>query len=105
MISSIDIYPSRGKLLDKLYDPRVPQLKKMLHVDAFFPSDKFLDPEILDTLVTLGLRTTMGFSGLLDCARSVSLLNDSGDTEAPKHGRELLGFLDTLSLKLSNQGE
>jgi sacsin len=77
----------------------------MLHVDAFFPSEKFLDPEVLDTLVTLGLRTTMGFSGLLDCARSVSLLNDSGDTEAPNQGRELLGFLDTLSLKLSNKGE
>jgi sacsin len=89
----------------RLYDPRVPQLKKMLHVDAFFPSHKFLDPEVLDTLVTLGLRTTMGFSGLLDCARSVSLSNDSGDTEAPNQGRELLGFLDTLSLKLSNKGE
>ena len=77
----------------------------MLHGDAFFPSDKFLDPEILDTLVNLGLRTTMGLSGLLDCARSVSLLHDSGDTEASKHGRELLGILDTLSLKLSNKGE
>lgn len=89
----------------RLYDPRVPLLKKMLHGDAFFPSDKFLDPEILDTLVNLGLRTTMGFSGLLDCARSVSLLHDSGDTEASKHGRELLGILGTLSLKLSNKGE
>jgi len=47
----------------------------------------------------------MGFSGLLDCARSVSLLHDSGDTEASKHGRELLGILGTLSLKLSNKGE
>lgn len=77
----------------------------MLHVDAFFPSDKFLDPEILDTLVCLGLRTTLGFSGLLDCARSVSLLQESGNTEAYKHGRELLVFLDTLALMLSNKGE
>lgn len=77
----------------------------MLRVDAFFPSDKFLDPEILDTLVSLGLRTTLGFSGLLDCARSVSLLHDSGDIEASKHGRELLGILDKLSLKLSNKEE
>ncbi|CAI8605288.1 unnamed protein product [Vicia faba] len=89
----------------RLYDPRVPELKKMLHTDAFFPSDKFLDPEILDTLVSLGLRTSMGFSGLLDCARSVSLLHDSGDNEAFKNGRELLGFLDTLSRKLSNKEE
>ncbi|KAK7308413.1 hypothetical protein VNO77_42018 [Canavalia gladiata] len=89
----------------RLYDPRVPQLKKMLHGNVFFPSDKFLDPEILDTLVFLGLRTTLGFTGLLDCARSVSLLHDSGDTEASKHGRELLILLETLAVKLSNKGE
>ncbi|KAK7310408.1 hypothetical protein RJT34_07912 [Clitoria ternatea] len=89
----------------RLYDPRVPELKKMLHENVFFPSDKFLDPEILDTLVRLGLRTTLGFTGLLDCARSVSLLHDSGDAEASKHGRELLIFLDTLAFKLSNKGE
>ncbi|KAJ1427629.1 Sacsin [Sesbania bispinosa] len=89
----------------RLYDPRIPQLKKMLHGDVFFPSEKFLDTEILDTLVCLGLRTTLGFTGLLDCARSVNLLHDSGDTEASKHGRELLVSLDTLALKLSNKGE
>lgn len=77
----------------------------MLHGDAFFPSDKFLDPEILDTLVCLGLRTSLGFTGLLDCARSVSLLHDSGDTEASKNGRALLVFLDTLAHKLLNKGE
>lgn len=89
----------------RLYDPRVPELKKMLHGDVFFPSDKFLDPEILDTLVCLGLRTTLGFTGLLDCARSVSLLHDSGDTEASKHGKGLLVFLDKLACKLSSNGE
>ncbi|TKY69100.1 Sacsin protein [Spatholobus suberectus] len=89
----------------RLYDPRVPHLKKMLHGNIFFPSDKFLDPEILDTLVCLGLRTTLGFTGLLDCARSVSLLHDSGDTDASKHGGELLDLLDTLAIKLSNKGE
>ncbi|XP_027359772.1 sacsin [Abrus precatorius] len=89
----------------RLYDPRVPQLRKMLNGNVFFPCDKFLDPEILDTLVCLGLRTTLGFTGLVDCARSVSLLHDSGDTEAFKHGRQLLVFLDTLAFKLSNKGE
>lgn len=77
----------------------------MLHGDVFFPSDKFLDPEVLDTLVTLGLRRTLGFTGLLDCARSVGLLHDLGDTEASKHGRELLFFLAKLAHKLSNKGE
>ncbi|KAL1292332.1 hypothetical protein AAHE18_20G264300 [Arachis hypogaea] len=89
----------------RLYDPRVPQLKKMLHGDAFFPSDKFLDPEILDTLVTLGLRTTLGFTGLLDCARSVGMLHDSGAIEASNHGRVLLVFLAKLARRLSNKGE
>nr|KYP37061.1 Sacsin [Cajanus cajan] len=89
----------------RLYDPRVPHLKKLLHVNVFFPSDKFLDPEILDTLVCLGLRTTLGFTGLLDCARSVSLLHDSGDTDTSRHGGELLDLLDTLAFRLSNKGE
>ncbi|KAE9615782.1 putative transcription factor C2H2 family [Lupinus albus] len=89
----------------RLYDPRVPLLKKMLHGNVFFPSDKFLDPGVLDTLVSLGVRRTLGFTGLIDCARSVSMLHDAGDIEAPKHGRELLIFLDILALKLSNTRE
>ncbi|KAI4356900.1 hypothetical protein L6164_000883 [Bauhinia variegata] len=86
----------------RLYDPRVPQLQKMLQGNAFFPSEKFLDAEVLDFLVSLGLRRSLGFTGLLDCARSVSLLHDSGETEALKCGRELLGFLDALALQPSN---
>ncbi|KAF7808226.1 sacsin isoform X2 [Senna tora] len=87
----------------RLYDPRVPEIQKMLRGNAFFPSEKFLDPEILDTLVSLGLRRTLGFTGLLDCARSVSLLHESGDAEALQHGRELLVFVDALSHKLSDK--
>lgn len=77
----------------------------MLHGNAFFPSEKFLDPEALDILVSLGLRRTLGFTGLLDCARSVSLSHDSGDAESLQNGRELLLFLDALSSKLSNKAE
>ncbi|KAK7349013.1 hypothetical protein VNO80_23837 [Phaseolus coccineus] len=88
----------------RLYDPRVPHLKKMLHGNVFFPSEKFSDQGILDTLVCLGLRTTLGFTGLLDSARSVSLLHDSGDIDAYKHGGELLDLLDTLAYMLSNKG-
>jgi len=76
----------------------------MLHGNVFFPSEKFLDNEILDTLVCLGLRTTLGFTGLLDCARSVSLLHDSGDIDTSKHGGELLDLLDRLAYMLSNKG-
>lgn len=85
----------------RLYDPRVPELQKMLRGEVFFPSDKFSDPGTLDTLVSLGLRRTIGFVGLLDCARSVSLLHDAGDAEAVSHGKKLLVCLDALASKLS----
>jgi sacsin len=76
----------------------------MLHSEVFFPSDRFSDPETLETLVSLGLRRTLGFAGLLDCARSVSLLHDAGDSEAPSYGKKLLVCLDALALKLSTDG-
>ena len=75
----------------------------MLHSEVFFPSDRFSDPETLEILVSLGLRRTLGFSGLIDCARSVSLWHDSGDSEALNCGRKLLVYLDALALKLSTE--
>ncbi|KAJ4710441.1 Zinc finger, C3HC4 type [Melia azedarach] len=65
----------------RLYDPRVRELKN------------------------LGLKRTLGSMGLLDCARSVSMCHDSGDSEATNYGRRLLKFLDILALKLSNEKE
>ncbi|KAF5200676.1 Sacsin, partial [Thalictrum thalictroides] len=85
----------------RLYDPRVPGLQKLLHKGTFFPSDKFVEAEILDALVTLGLKNSLGLSGLLDSARSVSLLHDSGDSEATIYGRRLLACLDALGCDLS----
>lgn len=69
----------------------------------FFPSDQFSDPETLDTLVSLGLNRTLGFTGLLDCARSVSMFHDSGDSQTIDYGRRLFKCLDTLALKLSTE--
>lgn len=85
----------------RLYDPRVPELLQVLHREVYFPSEKFSDPKILDTLVSLGLKRNLDFSGFLDCARSVSILNDSRDLKAPHYGRKLLALLDALSVKLS----
>ncbi|KAM4120132.1 hypothetical protein ACJW30_03G110200 [Castanea mollissima] len=87
----------------RLYDPRVLELQKMLHREVFFPSDRFSDPETLEILVSLGLRKTLGFSGLLDCARSISLWHDSGDSETHYYGKKLLFCLDSLALKLSTE--
>ncbi|XP_043716705.1 sacsin isoform X2 [Telopea speciosissima] len=86
----------------RLYDPRIDGFKEVLHREAFFPSEKFLDGETLDILVSLGLRRTLGFTGLLDCALSVSMMHDSGDPEALNYGRGLLACLDALGSKLSN---
>lgn len=72
-----------------------------LHGGAFFPSENFSDPEILEILVTLGLQKTLGNVGLLDCARSVSMLYESRDSEALVLARRLLSCLNALSLKLS----
>ncbi|KAL0410666.1 UNVERIFIED_CONTAM: Sacsin [Sesamum latifolium] len=85
----------------RLYDPRVPELKMFLHKEAFFPSEPFSDPEILDTLVAFGLRQTLGVAGLLDCARSVSMLYESRDSEAVILARRLLSCLNAVTLKLS----
>ncbi|XVE66342.1 hypothetical protein DITRI_Ditri08aG0072500 [Diplodiscus trichospermus] len=89
----------------RLYDPRVPELQKVLHKEVFFPSEKFSDPETLDTLVSIGLRRNLGFIGFLDCARSVSILHESGDPEAAVCGRKLLLYLDTLACELSCERE
>lgn len=89
----------------RLYDPRVPELQKMLHREAFFPSEKFSDPKALDTLVTLGLRTTLGYNGFVDCARTISIMHNSGDPQAPVYGSKLLVYLDFIALKLSSGGE
>ncbi|XP_026408158.1 sacsin-like isoform X2 [Papaver somniferum] len=89
----------------RLYDPRVPELQKVLHKEAFFPSDKFLDTETLETLIDLGLNTTLGLGGLLDSARSVSMLYDSGDLEAFNWGRRLLSCLDMMGCYRSREEE
>uniref|UniRef100_F6I502 Uncharacterized protein n=1 Tax=Vitis vinifera TaxID=29760 RepID=F6I502_VITVI len=87
----------------RLYDPRVPELQDMLHREVFFPLDKFSDPETLETLVSLGLRQSLGFTGLLDFARSVSIFHDSRDSKTLAQGRRLLTCLDVVALKLSTE--
>lgn len=90
-------------VLGRLYDPRVPELQDMLHREVFFPSEKFSDPETLETLVSLGLRQSLGFTGLLDSARTVSIFHDSRDSKTLALGRKLLIYLDAVALKLSTE--
>ncbi|CAM0901691.1 unnamed protein product [Alopecurus aequalis] len=94
------MHPSR------LYDPRVPEFHKLLHKETFFPSEKFMATEMIELLASFGLKRKMGFSTLLDIARSVSLVHNSGqDDEAFARGRMLLTYLNVLELKTSNMEE
>ncbi|CAL9081959.1 unnamed protein product [Musa acuminata var. zebrina] len=85
----------------RLYDPRVPGLQNMLHKEVFFPCDKLIKAEMLDSLVSLGLKRSMSFTSLIDGARTVSILHDSGNGDALAYGRRLLEFLNFLGFQLS----
>ncbi|KAL0905364.1 hypothetical protein M5K25_023777 [Dendrobium thyrsiflorum] len=86
----------------RLYDPRVPSLQNLLNKDVFFPCDKFSNSDILDVLTSFGLRNSLNLSGLIDVARSVSILHDCGHADAPQYGRKLLSYLNALGIILSN---
>lgn len=73
----------------------------MLHRKAFFPGDKFMNDTTLEILVSFGLRKTLDYIGLLDSARSVSMLHDSGDLETLIYARKLLLCLDYVASKFS----
>ncbi|XP_066349988.1 uncharacterized protein [Miscanthus floridulus] len=86
----------------RLYDPRVPELLKLLHQETFFPSEKFMMTEVIELLGSFGLKRNFGFSTLLDMARSVSLVQNSGQDDAFAYGQKLLTYLNILESKTSN---
>ncbi|KAM0836846.1 hypothetical protein ACQ4PT_062049 [Festuca glaucescens] len=91
------LHPSR------LYDPGVPEFHKLLHKETFFPSENFMATEMIELLASFGLKRKMGFSTLLDIARSVSLVHNSGqDDDAFARGQMLLTYLNVLEWKTSN---
>ncbi|GJN01337.1 hypothetical protein PR202_ga18596 [Eleusine coracana subsp. coracana] len=85
-----------------LYDPRVPELHKVLHKETFFPSEKFMNSDVIELLAGFGLKRNLGFSTLLDMARSVSLVHNSGHDDGFAHGQKLLTYLNFLEFKTSN---
>ncbi|CAH9144035.1 unnamed protein product [Cuscuta epithymum] len=89
----------------RLYDPRISELKLLLYPSAFFPGESFSDPDTLEVLGKLGLRETLGFTGLLDCARTVSMLHDLNESEAIVYARRLLKLLDAVALGFSSNDE
>lgn len=89
----------------RLYDPRVPELQTLLNKDVFFPSGNFAADAVLDILVELGLKRSLGHSGLLDSARSVAMISDQNQSEAVHRAKALLAHLDDLQIALESRGD
>jgi hypothetical protein len=80
----------------ELYDPSVSELHDLLEGGEFYPAASFLKPELIATLIRLGLQTSLDRAGILKVARSISSsLDDSSANHARllKRGRSLLMFL------------
>ncbi|KAJ0963933.1 hypothetical protein J5N97_029055 [Dioscorea zingiberensis] len=82
---------------------RVPGLQNLLYKEVFFPCGKFLNVEILDTLGSLGLRRTLGFTGLLDSAQSIFMMHNLGNMDALSYGQKLLAYMNALGCKLDSE--
>ena len=76
----------------------------MLH-NNYFPSEQFSSSEILEILQFMGLKCNLDLVGLLDSARSVSLLQNSGDPDAIIYGKRLISCMCAVSSKLSLRDE
>ena len=80
----------------ELYDPSVCELQELLEGGAFYPAASFLKPELIATLVRLGLQTSLDRAGILKVARSIAASLDKASTDKDQvvqRGRSLLKFL------------
>lgn len=97
-----------------VFDPEVPGLTALLP-ESTFPDAHFRRPDILAALRPLGLRQTLGWSGLVTAAKLVKALRDARDEKgrrgvstsssesieaARETGRALLTYIDTHSMRL-----
>lgn len=76
----------------------MPELQTLLNKDTFFPSGDFAADTVLDILVELGLRRSLGLVGLLDSARSVAMTSTLNPSEAVHRAKALLTHLDDLQI-------
>lgn len=81
----------------ELYDPSVPELQELLEGGDFYPSSAFLRPELVATLIRLGLQTSLDRAGILRVARSISAsaVGEGSENQLlAKRGRSLLMYMD-----------
>ena len=82
----------------RLYDPRVVTIATMLQGTPAFPAAPFDTPDMLDALLRLGLRRTLGAQGVLDAAAGAHLVSTQQGSEAgAARGAALLKYLGSLA--------
>ncbi|KAH7404684.1 hypothetical protein KP509_15G038000 [Ceratopteris richardii] len=102
VLSKVAIIPTaHGELKSpkELYDPRVLELHSLLG-DSFFPSSVFSVVNVLDVLLDLGLKTSLGLEDLLDSAISVAARSRIDENHALNMGKCLLAHINKLGLSL-----
>jgi hypothetical protein len=79
----------------ELFDPSEEQLRSLLD-DSFFPAKSFQQEDVLTFLRSIGLQNTLGWTGVIACARSIESTPNSPDHAESKRlrGGSLLRFLD-----------
>lgn len=82
-----------------LYDPRNEELSALLDDSDNFPSGAFQEPDILDVLHSLGLRTSVSPETVLESARQVEQLMHEDKKKAHSRGKVLLSYLEVNAIK------
>ena len=82
-----------------LYDPRNEELCALLDDSDSFPSGVFQEPDILDMLHILGLRTLVSPETVIESARQVERLMHEDQQKAHSRGKVLMSYLEVNAMK------
>ncbi|XP_062184286.1 uncharacterized protein LOC133888156 isoform X2 [Phragmites australis] len=82
-----------------LYDPRVEELYILLQESDCFPHGLFQNPDVLDMLLCLGLRTSVSTDTIIQSARQIDSLVNIDQQKAHSRGRVLLSYLEVHAHK------
>lgn len=82
-----------------LYDPRVEELYVLLQESDCFPHGLFENPDVLDMLLCLGLRTSVSTDTILQSARQIDSLVNIDQQKAHSRGKVLLSYLEVHAHK------
>ena len=83
-----------------LYDPRVTELLRLLDQRRFFPAPSFRSATAIESLVGLGLRKQLDWSGIVHSAESVVMLTRDNSEKALALSESLILYLNTYARQL-----